>query len=425
MNEQANQPGYWELISGNQNFRRLWLGNVVSMLGDWFNTLAIYVLVAELTGSAFALGAVFITKMLPGALISPIAGIVADRVNRRRLMITSDVLRAVTVFALVIVDTPGEVWLLYVLTAVQVMLGGLFQPAHSASLPMITEKHELLTANTLMSMSWSVMLTLGAASGGFVTAWVGPHWVFVIDALTYLLSAWFIWRATIPQETDSAQHESVIREAATGIGDGFRHLWTTPQILRIGLVKATFSMASGGLVYLLALLGETIEPTRPAIGMGILLAARGLGTGVGPFAARLLWPDNRSWPSVIGASLILGGVFYGVVGAVPWGYWICLLVFTAHLFGGTEWVLSAVLLQQRTEDRYRGRVFATEFLLLMAANSLSIFVTSALIEIEVLTVRTAVQALALLLVLLGTAWSIWAVPAERRESAAGQPSPRS
>ena len=122
---------------------------------------------------------------------------------------------------------------------------------------------------------------------------------------------------------------------------------------------------------------------------------------------------------------VSGGVFYGLVGAAPWGYWICILVFTAHLFGGTEWVLSAVLLQQRTEDRYRGRVFATEFLLLMLANSLSIFLTSLLIEIGVLTPRTAVQALALLLVVLGTAWSFWAVPAERSEALVAHPSSKS
>ena len=407
--------GYLELLTGNTNFRRLWLANVISLLGDWFNTLALYALVAQLTGSPLALGAVFICKMLPGALASPIAGIVVDRLNRRMLMIVSDLLRAVVVLCLVVVDSPGEVWLLYVLTALQVVLGSVFQPARSASMPMVASERELLTANTLMSVSWSVMLTLGAASGGFVTAWLGPHWVFVIDALTYLLSAWFLLGTRIPQETDQARHTSVIREATEGIVEGLRHLRSTPRILRIGMVKATFSLGGGGLIYLLALLGEQIQPEAPAIGMGILLAARGIGTGVGPVAARALFPHSPTWPRVIGASLALTGVFYALVGALPFSYWICLLVFIAHCFGGTQWVLSAVLLQQRTEDRYRGRVFASEWLLLLLADSLSIFVTSALIEVGVLSVRTAVLALGALLLLFGLLWSAWAIPAEQRE----------
>jgi MFS family permease len=97
--EVDEQAGYWPLVTGNRNVRRLWLGTVISLLGDWFNTIALYVLVTELTGSPLALGAVFITKMLPWALSAPLAGVLVDRYDRRRLMIGTDLLRAVVVLS--------------------------------------------------------------------------------------------------------------------------------------------------------------------------------------------------------------------------------------------------------------------------------------------------------------------------------------
>ena len=98
--EVDEQTGYWALVSGNKNFRRLWGGTLVSLLGDWFNTIALYVLVTELTGSPLALGAVFITKMLPWAVAAPLAGVVVDRYNRRWLMVGADGVRAVLVLGM-------------------------------------------------------------------------------------------------------------------------------------------------------------------------------------------------------------------------------------------------------------------------------------------------------------------------------------
>ncbi len=405
---------YRELLRRNVVFRRVWLSDIVSLLGDWFNTLALYAVVESLTGSPLALGAVFIAKMLPGAIASPIAGVLVDRLNRRWLMIGSDVLRALIVLAMVLVDRPEEVPLLFVLAAAQVVVGAVFQPARSASLPMITSQDELLTANTLMAASWSTMLALGAASGGIVTAWLGPQAVFLVDALTYLVSASFLWRTVIPQETDAARHDSVIREAYEGVREGWHHLWQHRSILRLGVAKATWSLGGGGLVYLLALVGAQIEPAAPALGMGWLLAARGVGTGVGPIAARNLFRDRRRWPAVIGASIVLTGIFYFLGSLWPWSYWFASLVFCAHLFGGIEWVLSAVLLQERTPDRFRGRVFATEWVLILTAESVSILVASLLLETGLLGLHQTVALFAGLCVALGLGWSFWVVPAERR-----------
>ena len=412
------QAGYWELIRGNADFRRLWMGNVISLLGDWFNTIALYTLVSRLTGSPFALGAVFIFKMLPWGLASPIAGVLVDRFNRRRLMIGSDLVRAVVVLGFLLIDEASEVGWLYGLIALQVIVGAVFQPAKSASIPNITTPRELLTANALMAASWSVMLAVGAALGGFATEWFGEQAVFILDSLTYLVSAVFIYRATIPQHTEAAER-SVLRAAYGEIIDGWRRMREVPRVGRIALAKATWAVGGGALVYLLTLLGEEIAPEALAAGIGILFAARGLGTGLGPIVARAVFRNEERWPFLLGACVAFSGVCYVAVGLVGWALGlVVVLIVVAHMASGTNWVLATVLLQQRTEDRYRGRVFATEWLLVMFCETLSILVASALLEAGLLDLRLSFLVFALIQILSGLVWIALVVPRERRAAVA-------
>jgi MFS family permease len=421
--EVDDQAGYWALVTGNTNFRRLWIGNLISLLGDWFNTIALYVLVTELTGSPLALGAVFITKMLPWALSAPLAGVIVDRYNRRRLMIGMDGLRATIVLGFLFIDQPAEVPWLYVLLTAQVVAGAVFNPAKSAALPNITTPRELLTANALMSATWSTMLAVGAALGGFAVEALGTEAVFWIDSVTYLVSAVFILGTTIPQDTEPAD-TSLLRSAVREITDGWRHLRDHPRIGRFAFAKATWAVSGGALVYMLALLGDRIAPSALAAGIGVLFMARGIGTGIGPVVVRRLFPDRQQWPSVIGGAVALCGLCYVGVALVPWSsslpiiVAVCTLVVLGHAASGGNWVLSTVILQKRTEDRYRGRVFSTDWLLVMSAESLSIFVGSALLEMGLFTLETAVLAFAGLQVASGLAWLAIVVPRERRDERA-------
>ncbi len=412
--EGTDQAGYWELVRDNVNLRRLWMGSVVSLLGDWFNTIALYTLVFRLTGSPFALGAVFIFKMLPWALASPIAGVLVDRYDRRRLMILSDLLRAVIVLGFLLIDEATDVYLVYGLIALQVVVGAVFVPAKSASIPNITSPRELLTANALLSASWSVMLALGAALGGFATEWFGEQAVFIIDSLTYLVSAYFIYRTTIPQSTDTPDGP-VLRTAMREMGEGWRYLRTAPGVGRIALLKATWAMAGGALVYGLTLLGNEVAPQALATGIGILFAVRGMGTGIGPIVARVVFKDQNQWPLVMGVFIIISGLCYLGIGLVPWTLGVIMvLVMLAHSPSGANWVMATVLLQKRTEDRIRGRVFATEWLLVMLADTVSILTASVLLETGVLDLRTCFQAFALLQILCGLLWIALVVPKERK-----------
>jgi MFS family permease len=422
--EVDEQAGYWALVSGNMNFRRLWAGTVISLLGDWFNTIALYVVVTELTGSPLALGAVFITKMLPWALSAPLAGVLVDRYDRRRLMIGMDALRAVIVLGFLLIDRPAEVPWLYALLSAQVVAGAVFTPAKSAALPNITTPRELLTANALMSATWSTMLAVGAALGGFAVEAFGTEAVFWIDSATYLVSGLFILGTTISQDTEPAD-TSLLRSAVREITDGWRHLRAHPRIGRFAFGKATWAVAGGALVYMLALLGDRIAPSALAAGIGILFMARGIGTGIGPVVVRGLFTDRHQWPLVIGAAVALCGLCYVGVGLVPWSpslpvvVAVCVLVGVGHAASGGNWVLSTVILQKRTADRYRGRVFSTEWLFVTSAESLSILAGSTLLELGWLTLEEAVLAFGALQVACGLAWIAIVVPRERRDEAAG------
>ena len=411
----ADSVGYRELLAGNTNYRRIWFGEVASWFGDWFNAIALYTLVRELTGSPLALGLVFLTKMVPFAVASPLAGLLVDRFNRRRLMIAADLLRAVVVLGFLLVHEASDLYLIYGLTGVQVILTAVFIPARSASIPNVTTDGELLTANALSAATWSTLLAVGAALGGVATDWFGVRVVFVLDSLSYLVSAAFLWRATIPQETELGSSVGSVKAALGDIAKGWRYLWEHRPVGRMALGKSSWSLGGGALVYMLALLGEVVMPGSPALGIGLLYGLRGLGTGIGPVAVRSWLPDEKRWPLMMGIGIVISGLCYVAVGIVPWLLATAVLVVLAHAPSGANWVASTVLLQKRTVDSYRGRVFSAEWLAVTVADSVSILTASLLLESGLISLRTGILIFAVVQILCGTLWIGLVVPAERRE----------
>ena len=153
--------GYFELVRTNRNFRSLWTGQVVSLLGDWFNLIASAALISHLTRSGLAVGSLFVVRMLAPFLVSPLAGVLADRYNRKLLLIVADIFRGIIVLGFLFVTTPEQAWLLYVLSAIQLAFSGVFFPARNSIIPDIVSRTELGAANAISTTTWSVMLSLG------------------------------------------------------------------------------------------------------------------------------------------------------------------------------------------------------------------------------------------------------------------------
>ncbi|MFP6637265.1 MAG: MFS transporter, partial [Nitrospinaceae bacterium] len=204
---QAQKPiGYIRLLKQNPSFRNLWYGQVVSELGDWLNSIAIYVLILKLSDSGMAMAGAMMAKLLPIVLVSPIAGVVVDRVSRKSVMVVSDLLRFVVVLGFLLVEDQDTLWLVYALVIIEISLSGFFEPARSAIIPSLVPKQDLVTANALSGSTWSVMLAFGAALGGGIVYLFGIKIAFIIDASTFLLSAWFI--SKIPHQEKSEKSNS-------------------------------------------------------------------------------------------------------------------------------------------------------------------------------------------------------------------------
>jgi len=169
---------YLDLLRSNQTFRRLWFAQLISLGGDWFNVVALTGLLLRLTGSSFYGGAVLATGLLPQFLLSPLAGVVADRFDRRRLMLGADLVAAVAALSMLAVRTRGSVWLGLVALGCIAACGAFFDPASRSGLPNVVEADQLDAANVLMSSAWGIMVAVGAAAGGTPRSspTPGPSW---------------------------------------------------------------------------------------------------------------------------------------------------------------------------------------------------------------------------------------------------------
>src|SRR6202521_575382 len=184
---------YGHLLGENRNFRRLWSAQVVSEIGDWFYTLAIYNLLLQLTGRAESVALALVLQVLPQTLIGPTAGVVNDRLRRKHIMIAADIGRGLIVLCMLFIRSKEKVWLVYPLLMAETLLAAFFEPARNAVIPTIVEREEVVVANTLASTTWSVNLMLGATLGGLIAALLGRDAVFLLNGLSFLASAALLW----------------------------------------------------------------------------------------------------------------------------------------------------------------------------------------------------------------------------------------
>ncbi len=367
---------YLALLRRNPGFRNLWFARVVSNLGDWFNLLASAALIANLSGGGTAISFLFLARFLPLFVTSPFAGLLADRFERRTLLIWTDLLRAAVVLGFLLVDRPERIWLLYLLTTLQFVFSALFTPTQQAYLPAVVDADDLVTANALDSLTWSVMLAIGALLGGIATALLGVQAAFLLDALTFLLSAWFLTRIGVRSRGQplAAPGRSPLHLAAQDLIEGMRYLARQPVLIGFVLVKAGGALVWGGVNVLEVPLAETVFPIdgNGTLSLGLIYTAIGLGTGLGPLAIRSLLGD--SWRGMLHAvSIGFVAMSVGTFGLAlaPTLGWVLAATFVRGLGTGTLWVFSAVLLQQLLPDRLRGRVFAFEFTVFTLAQSIS------------------------------------------------------
>ncbi|MFQ5593217.1 MAG: MFS transporter [Anaerolineae bacterium] len=373
--ERPETIGYTRLLRENPQFRRLWLGQVVSNAGDWFNNIAVLGLVLQLTDSAAAAGWVIIAQQIPSFFLSPVSGAIVDRFDRRRVMIAADVLRAVIAMGFLLIRRPDQVWIAYVLGAGLMMLSSFFGPAQTAAIPNLVRQDALISANGLAGSTWGAMLAIGAAIGGLVSAYLGRDVAFVINAVSFLASAALISsiRASFHERGGEGDETRQHIPVWAGFGEALRYIGRRPGVWTLLLVKAGWGVG-GGIVLLLSVFATQVFQAGDN-GIGLLYAARGLGVLLGPYVIRMfVGNDFRRMRRTISVAFAFVGVFYSLFSLAPTLALAMLMVTASHFWAGTAWVLSSTMLQQLVPDRLRGRVFAIDNGLVMLTIPLSTLV---------------------------------------------------
>ena len=417
--EKEHQPeigksvGYFQLLRQNPNFRWLWGGQVVSLLGDWFNLIASAILITELTGSGLALGVLFTIRMLAPFVIAPVAGICADRYNRKHLLIITDLARAVIVIGFLFVRDASDIWLLYALTVLLFGVSGFFSPARSAILPDLTSPQELGTANTLGAATWSVMLAVGAAIGGLTTGLFGSQTAFIIDGFTFAISAGLLIKIRLPRS--SSETAATVRRAKASV---LRYMLQHPDILFIALHKAAISLLlSSGVQVILVEIAKNyfVIGVGGALSLGMMYCMNGVGSGIGPILARR-WTGDRDKPLRVSISFgyVISAIGIAIMAPVSNLGTVLFGGFVRSVGGGITWVFSTQLLLQRAPNEIRGRIFGTEFALFTLMGGASSLITGALMDrFELQIILWGMGMLTLIPALL---WSLW----QRHHSRVGQ-----
>jgi MFS family permease len=403
--------GYWSLIRRNSNYRSLWIGEIISLFGDWFNLLASAALVSNLTQSGLAVGGLFVIRMLAPFLISPLAGVAADRYSRKMLLVISDLSRALVVIGFLFVREPQHVWLLYVLTAVQLGISGLFFPARNAILPDIVTRGELGAANALSSATWSVMLALGSAIGGIVAGEWGIYPAFVIDSLTFLLSAVFISQISYQSDQPLPGVGTSVSGVFQQYIDGLAYLKHHVDVLAISLNKAAVSLTMNGVFQVIqVVLAEQVFVIGEggSTSLGLMYAVAGLGTGMGPIMARRYTGDRNPslrWALVAAYALMI----FGLVISAPLNNFALLLlgIFLRSFGSGINWVFSTQLLLHKVPDYVRGRVFSTEFALFTLANAISAAAGGWLLDNTAIDLVTMMWLMVGFTIIPAVLWTLW------------------
>lgn len=354
----------------HRNFALLWLGALISFVGDWALFIALPVFVYDLTGSALATGAMFMAQSLPRLLLGSIAGVFVDRWDRRRTMIAANLLSAAVLLLLLLVRTPADLWILYIAAFVQTTVTLFFSPAESALVPHLVGDDQLLNANALTALNWELTRLIAPPLGGLAMVWLGFGSVVTLDALSFLLSAGLIALIALPHTApQQPAHDArtagsnvwlrLWRDLAAGLG-----LVLGDRLIRsIFLITAT-AMVAEGLLNVLSFPWLKLVLHGGALERGWLSSAQAIGGLAGGLligrAARLV----RS-AQLVGVSGIMLGLLmlaYVNVDTLPIDRSLFLpAALLIKVLQGVPiiglFVSVDTLLQQNVADRYRGRIF--------------------------------------------------------------------
>ncbi|HEV2826780.1 MAG TPA: MFS transporter [Pyrinomonadaceae bacterium] len=364
---------YIQLLRRNRSFRRLWWGQVISELGNWFNFIAGLGLVRMIShGDAGVTTIILLARMVPFTLFAPLAGAFVDRWSRRMVMIVSDFARVAVAFGFLLVRRPEELWIAYLCTALLSFFGCFFEAAKSAAMPNITGERDLLAGNALMFSSRFLLMSLGAALGGWTAANVGYRAAFIVNAVSFLGSALSVW--LIPErETKQLALEGNLAGTEkrpsywSDIREGWSYIISHAPVAAIIAINVIWASGGGAMNLIMDRLGGIVYAGQGGISgdsaVAALYFAGGLGLFLGMMIARRVgnyFEFLGKTPSFIGWTLLLQGFLFALIGVMPNLWFACLFLFLGRVILGAEFGVQDTLLMRLVPDKLRGRVITTD-----------------------------------------------------------------
>jgi MFS family permease len=357
-------PSFLKLLRDNRNYRYTWMGQVVSEIGDHFNNVAVFSLALELTRSGMVVTGIMLARAIPAVMAGPLAGVLLDRMDRKRIMIASDLVRAVVATLFILTVSRHDAWLLYVLSGLLMFASPFFTSGRSSVLPVIASRDELHTANSLTQTTQWVSLTIGTLLAAGAVTRFGWQWAFVVNALSFLFSAWSISRLRVASGGFRAKRTSlteteVVRPWRDYV-EGLRYMRETPLIVGLALINIGWASGGGAAQILFSLFGEIVF-RRGAAGIGTIWGFAGVGLIIGGVLGH--WLGRRvsfsgyKWTIAI-CYVVHGGAY--IVFSQMERYWMALVfIALSRAAVGVSSVLNFAQLLRRVPDQFRGRVFAT------------------------------------------------------------------
>ncbi|MEL6403245.1 MAG: MFS transporter [Chloroflexota bacterium] len=359
---------YLRLLRDNPEYTKLWLAQVISLTGDWFNTIVLIGLVTQFSnGSATAISLFLAARVLPPMVFGPMAGVLLDRFNRKHILMWSNFLRAMIVPLYLFAQGPETLWIIYVVVIIQFTLSTVFEPGQGAILPALVEPKYLIEGNTLFSVTWSVMLALGAILGGVFAFVFGAQAALIMDAATFAIGGLLVWWI----DYDPARGRKIAKELNvepmnpeeedTSFVEGLRFVRKTPQMAAALFVK--FGQSFGNVDTLLSVFATQIFVWGDSgeLSQAVLWSALGFGALIGPMVTNVV---NDGSVTRMRRLIIFGFVLMAVCW-IPMGFatglfLIALSIFMRAMGGSINWTYSNIIIQKSAPDAKLGRMFSID-----------------------------------------------------------------
>ncbi|HXG85010.1 MAG TPA: MFS transporter [Pyrinomonadaceae bacterium] len=378
---------YAQLLKSNRNFRNLLCGQFISELGNWFNFIAGLGLVRVVSeASPTAAGILFACRLLPFAVFSPIAGTFVDRFSRRTVMIVSDLTRVGFALMFLLVSSAENLWIAYVAMALLSTFGAFFDGAKNAATPNLTGKEGLLAGTALMFSTRFLLMAVGSALGGWAAVVFGYKIAFVINAASFLASAFSVW--LIPEEATRENAETRRKENAEilespalagalpkiesdlkrasfidELKEGLRYTIENRFALTILIMNVIWATGGGAINVIFERMGGVVfagrEKWNPDMAVALLWTASGFGLFAGMMIAHRVstFLDRKNWNSpFIVWTLIVHGVLFAVAGYMPTLWLFMFFCFVSRAIVGVEYAVQETMFQRSLPDYIRGRI---------------------------------------------------------------------